>query len=129
MFIGLGAAKGAALGILYTAIAVPLFALFQFRHLDAVGFLLPMVAACAVPAGALVGAAAVLTGAYHPGAVWRAQLAMVLIYVLTGIIFLSVVLGESVSRALETAALFSLLFIPLGVGATWLAVRWIRPGR
>ncbi|MFP2904561.1 hypothetical protein ACLESD_05790 [Pyxidicoccus sp. 3LFB2] len=129
MFIGLGMVKGAALGMLYTVIVGPLFALFYFQGLSLVDALLPMVAVCAVPAGALVGAAVVATGAYQPGRVWRAQLAMVLIYVLTGIVFLGGLHAESVVKALGMAAGFSPLFIPSGLGATWLAVRWIRPGR
>lgn len=129
MGIGFGALKGAALGILYAVIAAPPFALvyFHFKGWGALYGLLPLVAACSVPAGALVGAAVVLTGANRRGRTWRAQLAMLVIYVLTGIAFF----GKwgnvpSILEGLKAAVVFSPVFVPLGLLATWVAVRWIR---
>lgn len=137
MGIGLGAAKGAALGILYAVIATPPFTLFVFslRRWGFVYEMFPMVALCSVPAGALVGAMVVLTRSYRRGAAWRAQLAMLVIYPLTGIVFFSSRGNVQMREGLEAAVAFSPVFVPLGLLATWAAVRWIRrtehgrPGR
>lgn len=128
MGIGLGAAKGAALGILYAVIAAPPFAVVYFDH-RAWGLLyelLPLVAVCSVPAGALVGAAVVLTRAYRRGAAWRAQLAMLVIYSLTGIVYFSSRGDVRILQGLGAAVALSPVFIPMALLATWAAVRWIR---
>ena len=137
MGIGLGAAKGAALGVLYAVIASPPFALFVFglRRWGFVFELFPLVAMCSVPAGALVGALVVLTRAYRRGAAWRAQLAMLFVYPLTGIVFYSHQGNVQLQEGLRAAVAFAPVFVPLGLLATWAAVRWIRrtehgrPGR
>jgi hypothetical protein len=128
MSIWLGAAKGAVLGVLYSVIATPPFAFLFFKRIALTLLLLPMVAICSVSAGALVGAAAVVTRAYQPGGAWRAQLAMGLSYVLTGITFMQWLQGESLSRTLESVVMFSPFFVPLALCATWAAVEWIRAG-
>jgi hypothetical protein len=129
MGIGLGAVRGAVLGLGYTIIATPAFALSYFRSATWMIELLPYVFGCSVFAGTLVGAAVVVTRAYSQGQVWRAQLAMVLSYVLTGIVFYGMVLGERVTEALQAAVMFAPVFIPLGLAATWGAIRWERVGR
>ncbi len=126
MGIGLGAVKGMLLGILYTLVATPPFALVYFGKGRWVWELFPLVAACAVPAGALVGAAVVFTRSYRRGEVWRAQLAMLLIYALTGIAFVSMGGKVRILHGLELAVGFAPVFVPLGLLATWAAVRWIR---
>ncbi len=126
MGIGLGAVRGAVLGLGYTVIATPVFASLYFGGTSWMAELVPYVIGCAVFAGTLVGAAVVVTRAYKRGQVWRAQLAMVLSYVLTGILFYGMVLGRNVTEALNAAVMFAPVFIPLGLAATWGAVGWER---
>lgn len=119
----LGAVKGAVLGVLYALIAAPPFGMVFFHSRFSLYDLLPLVALCSVPAGALVGLAAVATRAYRRGAAWRAQLAMLAIYALTGIVFF-----HELQRGLDLALTFAPVFLPVALGTTWLAVLWIRRG-
>jgi hypothetical protein len=124
MKILLGAAKGAALGILYTLVATPPFVLVFFHGQGSLLYtLLMMVAGCAVPAGAMVGIAVIVTGAYQRGEAWRAQLGMLVLYALTGIVFFS-----HLHEGLEAAVTFAPVFVPVAMLATWAAVLWIRRG-
>lgn len=124
MGILMGAVKGAALGILYALVASPPFGVWYFRESWSSPYgMLPLVALCSVPAGAGVGALVVLTGAYRRGAAWRAQLAMLAIYALTGIVFF-----HGVGQGLDAAVHLAPVFVPVAILTTWLAVLWIRRG-
>ncbi|MDY7229363.1 hypothetical protein [Hyalangium rubrum] len=119
MNILVGAGKGASLGILYAVVATPPFALVYFKGW--MSELLQLVALCAVPAGALVGISVIVTGAYQRGGAWRAQLGMLGVYALTGIVFF-----HGLHEGLGAAVMFAPVFLPLAMLATWVAVLWIR---
>lgn len=121
MNVLLGAVKGAVLGILYALIATPPFGLVFFHGIGGLYELLPLVALCSVPAGALVGIAIVATGAYDRGEAWRAQLAMLVLYTFTGIVFF-----HELHEGLQAAVVFAPVFVPVAMLATWLAILWIR---
>lgn len=124
MGVLLGAVKGAVLGVLYALVAAPPFGMVFFHSRWASLYdLLPLVALCSVPAGAVVGLTVIATRAYRRGSAWRAQLAMLAIYALTGIVFF-----HELKQGLDLALMFAPVFIPVALLATWLAVLWIRRG-
>ncbi|NOK16519.1 hypothetical protein [Corallococcus carmarthensis] len=119
-----GMLKGGVLGIPYALAATILVTRMFYSSLGWTSFfeMALFVAAYAAPAGAAVGGAIVLTGAFRQGSLWRAQLVMVAVYVVVGFVGLKTTeLG-----ALASIAYLSPAFLPLGLLATWTAARWIR---
>ncbi|NPC70310.1 hypothetical protein D7Y27_00755 [Corallococcus sp. AB004] len=119
-----GMLKGGVLGIPYAVAATTLALMMFFGFQGWMPFfeLTLFVAAHSAPAGAVVGAGIVLTRAYQRGCTWRAQLVMVVIYVLVGFVGLR----TTDIWTLEWIVRVAPAFLPLGLLATWAATRWIK---